>query len=194
MMSVVASSSSPVVTARKSIWRPRNIVLLLGLGPVVLSATVFLLLKVHRASSKLAIYAVEGKILVNGAPAENLNVAFHPLGTDNNLICPVGRTNSKGLFHLTTRADADGAPPGEYSVTLVWPDGLLDECECVDPSLHDRLKGIYAKPKQSRYHATVGTSGNTFWWNVVEPNASDKLPPGIVKSRTENHGAYRSNF
>jgi len=76
----------------------------------------------HRPSAEPTLYAVEGKVLVNGEPAENLNVAFHPIDGDKNRFCPVGRTNNKGIFHLMTRSGADGAPAGKYSVTLVWPD------------------------------------------------------------------------
>jgi hypothetical protein len=112
-----------------------------------------------------------------------LNVAFHPLAGDKNLFCPVGRTNSKGIFHLMTRADADGAPAGEYSVTFVWPDGLLDECEYTDPSLHDRLKGLYAKADQSKSQVSVGPSGNSFWFNVAAPPQHAGGPGGSLRKR-----------
>ena len=95
-------------------------------------------------------------MLVNGEPAENLNVAFHPLGGDKNLFCPVGRTNNKGIFHLMTRSGADGAPAGEYRVTLVWPDGLIDECECPDPSFMIGSK-VYM-PKQISRHFKSGSA------------------------------------
>jgi 5-hydroxyisourate hydrolase-like protein (transthyretin family) len=122
------------------------------------------------------LYAVEGSVRINGVPAENLNVAFHPLDGDKNVVCPVGRTDSKGTFHLTTRSAADGAPAGEYSVTFVWPDGLVDECECVDPALHDRLKGIYANADQQLFQVTVGSSNNSFKFNAYRPRNDDPLP------------------
>ncbi|MGE3638448.1 MAG: hypothetical protein AB7G28_07805 [Pirellulales bacterium] len=136
----------------------------------------FLRSKERRPSLAPTLYAVEGKVLVNGAPAENLNVAFHPLDRHQNPFCPVGRTNSKGIFHLTTRTAADGAPAGEYRVTFVWPDGLIDECECPDPTLHDRLQGLYATADQSSLRVEVGPSGNAFWFNAWRPRTDDPLP------------------
>ena len=157
-------------------WRRQYTVLLLVLGLVLLFGAAFLLSKELRPSAEPILYAVEGNVLVNGEPAANLNVAFHPLDGDKNLFCPVGRTDSKGTFHLMTRCGADGAPAGEYSVTLVWPDGLIDECECIDPTLHDRLKGLYAKADQSIFQVRVGSSGNSFRFNAWRPRSDDPLP------------------
>jgi hypothetical protein len=156
--------------------RRQYTVLLLVLGLFLPFGAAFIFSKARNASAEPTLYAVEGKVLVNGEPAANLNVAFHPLDSDKNLFCPVGRTNSKGIFHLMTRCDADGAPAGEYSVTFVWPDGLIDECECVDPSPHDRLKGLYAKADQSTFQVNVRASGNSFWFNAVGPRIHDRLP------------------
>ncbi len=55
-------------------------------------------------------------------------------------------------------------------------DGLMDECECVDPTLHDRLKGLYAKADQSKFQVRVGSSGNSFWFNAEGPRVNDRLP------------------
>lgn len=68
------------------------------------------------------------------------------------------------------------SPAGEYRVTLVWPDGFIDECECPDPILHDRLKGLYAKADQSTFRVRVGSSGNSFWFNATRPHVDDRLP------------------
>ncbi len=168
-MCAVASSSSHLLTARTFMWRRQYTLLLLVLGLALSFGAAFLLSKERRASAVPSLYAVEGKVLVNGEPAENLNVAFHPLDGDKSRFCPVGRTNNRGIFHLMTRSDADGAPAGEYSVTLVWPDGLIDECECIDPTLHDRLKGLYAKVDQSKFQVRVGSSDNSFWFNASRP-------------------------
>jgi hypothetical protein len=175
-MFAVASSSNHLLTARTFAWRRQYTVLLLALGVALSFGAVFLLSKAHRASAEPTLYAVEGKVLVNGEPAENLNVAFHPLDSDNSRYCPVGRTNNKGIFHLTTHSGADGAPAGAYRVTVVWPDGFMDECECIDPTLHDRLKGSYAKVDQSKFQVKVGTSGNAFWFNASRPPTRDRLP------------------
>jgi hypothetical protein len=180
-MCAVASSSSHLLTARTFTWRRQYTVLLLVLGLALSCGAAFLLSNEHRPSAVPTLYAVEGKVLVNGEPAENLNVAFHPLDGDKNLFCPVGRTNNKGIFHLMTRSGTDGAPAGEYRVTLVWPDGLIDECECVDPTLHDRLKGLYAKADQSKFQVRVGSSDNSFWFNVAASPQHAGSPGGSLR-------------
>src|SRR5215218_2643991 len=124
-MRAVASSPSHILTAHTFVWRRHYTVLLLVLGLVLSFGAAFIRSKERLLSAKPTLYAVEGKVLVDGEPAENVNVAFHPLSGDKTFVCPVGRTNSRGIFRLMTRSDGDGAPAGEYSVTLVWPDGLL---------------------------------------------------------------------
>ena len=158
-------------------WRCQYIVLLLATGLALLLGAKLILSKDHLPSAEPILYAVDGKVLVNGEPAENLNVAFHPVDSDKNLFCPVGRTNNRGVFHLMTRSGTDGAPAGEYRVTLVWPDSLMDECECPDLLLHDRLKGQYAKVDQPKYQVTVVPSSNTFWFNAEAPATHTRLRP-----------------
>lgn len=162
--------------SRAHMWRRRNSKLLLVLGLAFSLVTAFLLSKEPMLSTVPNLHAVEGKVLVDGEPAENLNIAFHPLDAGKNPFFPVGRTNSKGIFHLMTRRDADGAPVGEYCVTLVWPDGAIDECDCPDPSLHDRLKGLYAKADESRFQVRVSSAGNLFWFNAQRPSVDDRQP------------------
>ena len=89
--------------------------------------------------------------------------------------CPVKTQNA---FNPTVAigTPADGAPAGQYNVTLVWPDGLLDECEWIDPVRHDRLKCRYAKADQSKFQVTVTPSTNTFWFNVERPRPDRSLP------------------
>jgi hypothetical protein len=176
MMCAATSSLSHLLAARAFVWHRRYTVLLLVLGLAVPFGAGFLFSKERRALAEPTLYAVEGKVLVNGEPAENLNVAFHPPEGEKNQFCPVGRTNNKGIFHLMTRSGEDGAPAGEYSVTLVWPDGSMDECECVDPTLHDWLKGLYAKADQSKFRAKVGSWGNSFWFNAEGPRIDDRRP------------------
>jgi hypothetical protein len=122
--------------------------------------------------------AVGGRVLVNGKPALNVHVAFHPLNGDRHGFCPVGRTDNDGVFHLTTSSGKDGAPAGEYNVTFIWPDPTveIDECECPDPIKHDQFKGLYSSPDQSGYQAKVSLESNSFWFSVWRPRSDDPLP------------------
>ena len=58
----------------------------------------------------------------SGRPCDNALVVFHPLEKERlNDAKPVGKTDSNGSFVLTTFAENDGAIPGEYGITIVWP-------------------------------------------------------------------------
>lgn len=131
-----------------------------------------------RKQSQQEIFEVEGVLTVNGEPAANASLAFHPLDRDSNPRCPVGRTDTHGHFHLTTHSDFDGAPPGDYAVTIVWPDesSLIDDCNCSDFLQHDRLKGFYGNADQSEIRVTVQRSANSFRFDAWRPRGDDPSP------------------
>lgn len=107
------------------------------------------------------VYPVAGTLTVGGRPAANAMVAFHPLdrgGTQASL--PVASTGPDGTYRLTTYADGDGAPAGEYAVTVVWPDDSHPRDECEDVVEHDRFKGRYADAARSPWRVTVGRGTN----------------------------------
>ena len=102
------------------------------------------------------VWHVDGLLTVNGVPAGNASIALHRRG-EPSAACPVGISRPDGTFELTTFAPNDGAPPGQYDVTLIWHDASrpVDECECVDPLQHDLLRGFYADPRRSDLHITI---------------------------------------
>jgi hypothetical protein len=102
--------------------------------------------------------AVRGKVTYKGAPVEGASVIFHPKGqTGPGVVRPVGLTAADGTFALKT-AGEDGAPPGDYDVTIIWekppPGGWVGE------NRQDALGGKYAVPGKSGLNATV-QSGET---------------------------------
>jgi hypothetical protein len=113
-------------------------------------------------ASRLETFPVAGTLLVDGQPAMDAHVAFYPVGGSRPM-CSVGMTGSDGTFRLTTYAAGDGAPDGEYVVTVFWPDPSMpaDPCECPDPIVHDRLRGRYIDARTSELRATVGPGGAT---------------------------------
>ncbi len=74
---------------------------------------------------RLAGFPVHGKLLVDGKPAVRAEVTFHsktPLAdaTGRPLI-PYAIVGTDGMFNVMTYADGDGAPVGEYVLTVTWP-------------------------------------------------------------------------
>lgn len=108
-------------------------------------------------SGRTATIPVEGTLLVDGRPVANAHIAFHSVGGVQ-VNCPVGVTGPDGAFRLTTYAAGDGAPEGEYVVTVLWlADSMpADPCECPDLTIHDRLHGRYADAGTSTLRASIG--------------------------------------
>lgn len=101
----------------------------------------------------------------NGRPCDNALVVFHPIDQGHlNDPKPVATTNTEGEFVLTTFSVNDGALPGEYSVTVVWPGkdpkaskmSMTGEGGSVGA---DQLKGKYGDPSKPLLKATVAKEG-----------------------------------
>src|SRR5437879_2500526 len=65
------------------------------------------------------VYPVSGKILVNGQPAKDCLITLNPTAPPKSgaPVTPTGYTDDNGSFQITSYANNDGAPPGEYVVT-----------------------------------------------------------------------------
>src|SRR5438309_11518461 len=97
------------------------------------------------APPRAPVHPVTGKVLVNGRPAEKAMVVFHPLGTaDPRALKPLGTVGADGTYRLTSYLTGDGAPEGEYAVTVVWPGGPPPKAP--DDLPPDRPQGRYADP------------------------------------------------
>lgn len=103
---------------------------------------------------RLPLYPVQGRVLDGqGQPAIGAQVYFHSAsGGSEGIPTPVGKVDDQGDFHLTTYVEGDGAPEGEYAVTIIWPPPRTTPFE---PVGGDQLNGTYADPKNPRLRFTV---------------------------------------
>ncbi len=134
------------------------------------------LLMVGCSSSGPAPVSVKGTVKTKkGQPCDNALVVLHPTAKDRlNDPKPVATTDAEGKFVLTTFAVDDGALPGDYSVTVVWPGKSGPESKF---SLSgegaaggaDQLKGKYGNPSQPLLKATVPAQGGADLMLEVEP-------------------------
>jgi hypothetical protein len=113
-----------------------------------------------------AVVPVEGQVLFENKPAQYALVVFHPVGGAPGAPRPTGRVGADGTFTLTTYDAGDGAPPGEYDVTVEW---LLTTGSKSNPAGYDnppvnRLPSRYGK---------AGTSG----LRVRVQEGKNSLPP-----------------
>ena len=127
------------------------------LGPGRLSLLLLSLVLSGCSAGKEPVYPVHGKVLDGqDRPAAGALIIFNPLGQNgSSSLKPVGRVEEDGEFRLTTYTEEDGAPSGEYGVTILWP---TPKKTPFGPEGPDQLKGAYADPKNPKIRFTVGAN------------------------------------
>ena len=104
------------------------------------------------------VYPVQGEVRVNGKAPAHAQIGFFPVkdaGPD--VVHPVGQVDDQGRFTLTSYAKGDGAPEGEYRVTVAWflASGRLDD----DAPPVNYLPAVYARPDSTPLRAVVAKGG-----------------------------------
>ncbi len=106
------------------------------------------------------VYPVEGQVFAGARPAARGTITFHPAGGTAEQYRPTGRIDEQGKFKLTTFKEGDGAPAGEYRVTVVWYLATRQSAQ-EDPVPVNYLPPRYASAETSPLRATVGKGTNT---------------------------------
>ena len=105
------------------------------------------------------VFPVHGSVWYEDKPAVGAEVTFHPVGEHPiKATCPYGAAGDDGRFALSTYGGGDGAPAGEYTVTIVWP-GPPPENSPGDPP-PDRLNGRYNNLSRAAWHISVKPQAN----------------------------------
>ncbi|MFO0844251.1 MAG: hypothetical protein U0797_17955 [Gemmataceae bacterium] len=100
-----------------------------------------------------------GTVLFRGKPAEGVKVTLHPKFNMGSVkFTPNGVTGKDGRFTLSTAAHGDGAPPGEYSVTLELLRPGTDK-RGLDTEI-DVWKGKHGDPATSKWPVEVKSGTN----------------------------------
>jgi hypothetical protein len=100
-----------------------------------------------------------------GQACDKALIVFHPLEKSRvNDAKPVAIAESNGEFVVRTHTIDDGAAPGQYGVTVVWPGDSSGNQEFSlsgegNGSGADRLGGRYGNPKDPKIKVTVPASG-----------------------------------
>ncbi|MFO0890638.1 MAG: hypothetical protein U0790_16025 [Isosphaeraceae bacterium] len=108
-----------------------------------------------------AVYPVKGKVTFEGEPASGAFVVFHPKsaaapGGEGQR--PSAQVKPDGSFEVTTRSQADGAPAGDYAVTVQW-NKLVKQGSDATPG-PNVIPPDYTKPDTTPIKVSVKQSSN----------------------------------
>jgi hypothetical protein len=125
-------------------------------------------------SGKVSTVPARGKVMFKKTtPAAGALVVFHP--TDLTFEKRIGgkpfaKVQEDGSFTLTTFAEGDGAPEGEYGVTIDWqgkPKAAKLSLSSEGGSTTSLINPRYSNPQQPAFKATVKKGeANDFSFNV----------------------------
>ena len=126
-----------------------------------------------------AVHPVSGKLLVGGEPAANAEVVLFPVGREQPLMRPHATVQSDGSFRLTTFTTRDGAPIGDFALTVTWP-GPRVKGQAEDEPGPDRLQRRYADPKKPA--ASVRVDAETMQLATIDLKPVEEKPTRAVDS------------
>jgi hypothetical protein len=109
-------------------------------------------------ADRFPVYPVTGKVIVEGDFPAGATVVLHPVDSSRT-IRPRGVVGVDGTFSVTTYLPADGAPAGEYKVTVAWNKPVRNRHgELVaGPGLTPRA---YTHPETTPFAVTVRSGDN----------------------------------
>jgi hypothetical protein len=110
-------------------------------------------------NTPVPVYPARGHVQFANSPPAGAFVVLHPLqGSLPRNARPYAIVRSDGSFELSTFGKGDGAPAGEYAVTVEWrplTGGGIDSI-----SGRNRLPAKYARPETSGLRVNVASAAN----------------------------------
>ena len=103
---------------------------------------------------RVTVYPVQGQVVdEKGKPAAGALVMFHPVSPPGgNVEAVAGTADANGVYRLTTYTAGDGAPAGQYVVTVCWYEPKKSP---FGPPPKDLLCGKYASREASPFKFAV---------------------------------------
>lgn len=127
--------------------------------PLILGLSI-VLVGCRETPEGVPVHPVSGEVRVDGTAAAGAEVSFHPLSPPPPGTPPtVAVVDQDGHFQASTRAAGDGAPEGEYRLTIIWRTASSSVPDDAGGG-GDRLQGRYAQPETSGLRAVVRAREN----------------------------------
>lgn len=126
------------------------------------SAVVLLILLVGCGDAPRTTYPVTGKLTIRGQPAAAADLRFYETGGKAaGMARPYARTDENGRFTVSTYGMNDGAPAGQYQVSVSWKGPL----QSIPPDQRDALPEVlpprYGDAAASGIQVRVSAGDNT---------------------------------
>jgi hypothetical protein len=106
------------------------------------------------------VFEVRGQVLYEGKPVPHAFVVLHPLEeSPARAVRPTASTDKDGWFVLSSYHAEDGAPAGDYAVTVEWrkTTTIDSDASALSPNL---LPAKYSKPATSGLRISVQPGNN----------------------------------
>lgn len=117
----------------------------------------FAALSCGNGKNRKSVYPVRGQVFFQGKPATGALVLFHEINAPASQDArPHGQVDPNGDFVLSTYAAKDGAPAGDYVVTVDWRQAIPGR-GAAGPSV---LPPEYSVPQQSPLRSTIRAESN----------------------------------
>ncbi len=113
----------------------------------------------RKDANRLEVHPVAGQVTFNGKPAAGALVVFHPKDPAAAVLKPNARVDQQGNYSLSTYSAGDGAPAGEYTVTVILRPLVKKEGE-FEPG-PNVLPAQVGSPATSKIAAQVAEGPNT---------------------------------
>jgi hypothetical protein len=118
-------------------------------------------------SKEKPVFKVRGRLTHDGKPMARAMISYYSVDAADRGTPSHATSDAGGRYELHTYREGDGAPAGEYVVTIFWPGPRAKKDKAADPtdpeaetSTPDRLKGQYAQAGKSKLRATVREQDN----------------------------------
>lgn len=117
--------------------------------------------------NELPVYQVKGRVTYKGEPVSGAVVVFTQVQDQSSwALRPRDYADMDGVYQLSTYEHHDGAPAGEYIVTVWWPEVPFGPDTLENGNEPDRLKLAYKDPAKSKIRVTVKPEPNTIDINL----------------------------
>lgn len=123
---------------------------------IVLAIAVLALSGCGRGERRVPVFKTSGSVVrADGSAVPNALVVLHATGAASTVPKPRGTTDEQGRFQLTTYEVDDGAPEGQFTITV---EQWIRDDPNLPPSNH--LVATLAKPESSGLQATISQGIN----------------------------------